>query len=417
MSVTAWKRTLTLLNIAALLGMAGTVYGYMQHRSYLEEPAAKHAFAPEKGAGGSTRYPSTDAIAIALGAPYVEPDKTATKIDTGPKVAATGPVMKDLFKITSAVAVEPPYDPNGPQPTLVIEFLKGGESKTIRLGQAIEGRLDDKRLYLGEIPVKYKFIGCRADKLNPYLYHFWFDVFCDGKNLQSLKWIGRPPEANLPKANPIDPDAPIYSTSETGSVTDVPGNAALIEVPEGPGAVGTGEVPDVIPTETPSGTTASEPDKTNGATDPKPKPSVIEPFEAPKDDHIWTTNDKGVYEVSERGLKDLRKKGFKGVLKNVKTKSYKGPDGKEGIRIARMGKSSPARGFGIREEDVILSINNRSVKNQRDAVRVVKDEINNRKKNILTARILRGGKEITLTFDTRDPKSRREAIDYAKRRR
>ena len=186
------------------------------------------------------------------------------------------------------------------------------------------------------------------------------------------------------------------------------------------GAVGTGELPEVTPTTEPNGNAASEPPnigKTDAA-DPKPKPTVIEAFVAQeKADDYWDVSDKGVREISARGLKNLREMGFKGVLKNVKTKSYKGPDGKEGIRIARIGKSSPARGFGVREEDVILSVNNRSVKSQRDAIRVVKDEINNRKKNILTVRILRGGTEITQTYDTRDPESRRAARDYARGRR
>ncbi|MEE8106578.1 MAG: PDZ domain-containing protein [Planctomycetota bacterium] len=421
MSITSWKRTLTLLNITAVLGMAGTVYGYMQHRSFLGEPAVKYAFAPEKGPGGNTRYPSTDAIGVMLGAPFVEPDKNPTKVDDGPKEAASGPKMKDLFQITSAVAMEPPYGEEGARPTLVIEFLKGGgEPKTLRLGNGIEGRFDPKRLYLGEIPVKYKFIGCRPDKNNPYLYHFWFDVHCDGKNLQSLTWIGQPPDPTHTYVDPLS-GAIVESSNEHGSVAMVPDNADLIPVPEGPGAVGTGELPDVAPTKEPNGKAAAEPPntgKTDAATAPKSKPTVIEPFVAQeKAKDYWDVSDKGVREISARGLKDLRDMGFKGVLKNVKTKSYKGPDGKEGIRIARIGKSSPARGFGVREEDVILSVNNRAVKSQRDAIRVVKDEINNRKKNILSVRILRGGKEITQNYDIRDPKSRRAARDYARGRR
>ncbi len=78
MPVSTWKRLLSLLNLAAVLGLAGTGYAFFQHRDYLSQPFQKPSFQID---GGNKGPPAgkTDAIAITLGRPF-EPAK---KIDGG----------------------------------------------------------------------------------------------------------------------------------------------------------------------------------------------------------------------------------------------------------------------------------------------------------------------------------------------
>ncbi|MCZ6787952.1 MAG: hypothetical protein O7E54_12400, partial [Planctomycetota bacterium] len=75
MPVSTWKRLLSLLNLAAVLGLAGTGYAFFQHRDYLAQPFQKPSF-QITGEGDGGGAPKTDAIAITLGRPF-EPVKKA----------------------------------------------------------------------------------------------------------------------------------------------------------------------------------------------------------------------------------------------------------------------------------------------------------------------------------------------------
>ena len=70
---------------------------------------------------------------------------------------------------------------------------------------------------------------------------------------------------------------------------------------------------------------------------------------------------------------------------------------------------SVADKFGLYPDDVIQKINGKKVSSKSQAINVVRNEIDVKKRKIIEVDILRNGKKVKKRYDTRDPEMRRAA--------
>ena len=186
MPVSTWKRLLSLLNLAAVLGLAGTGYAFFQHRDYLARPFQKPSFQIDGGNKGPP-IAKTDAIAITLGRPF-EPVKKAEG-SGGAQAEAKETILTALQRlgtIIDAVALEPPY--TDVHPTITFQFTADQKTKVLKLGEA----LVTKKKGPLNVPHQYQFIGCKLDRADPDVVYFWFRMRADGDDKQWLKWRAEP---------------------------------------------------------------------------------------------------------------------------------------------------------------------------------------------------------------------------------
>jgi hypothetical protein len=104
---------------------------------------------------------------------------------------------------------------------------------------------------------------------------------------------------------------------------------------------------------------------------------------------------------------DYLERNYEKILEETRTETYRDRD-VSGIRVVGIANASVANQFGIRKDDVIISINGAPVTNQSEAVDVVKKQLKG-KVNLITVKLRRAGREITKVYDTRDPATRRAA--------
>lgn len=390
MTVASLKRLLGLLNLAALLGLAGTAWGFYQHRRDVASPEKPVDFDPPVRSirGGET---SIEHLDMKLGR-YVDPSAVTRPAETAaaPKEEQIETVLEKLGTIRGAVVATPPYRES--QPTIIFEYRQkppGATSNTvvIRLHEALEMKPDPdpRRAAAGAlVPSRYKFVGCEPDPRNPGWTIFLFDMKCDGTDIQKARWKGD-----------------LEKKAIVAEAAGAPGPQPLA-----PGKIYIGPRPeDLPPAEKPL-----EPAPTVAAP-PPPSPGVqpVQPVTTNRvPDELFGEED-GVLAPTAEGIEYLKANQDR-ILEDVRTSDY--VDSRtgqpSGVHILRVPRNSAATRFGILEDDVVQAINGIPVRNRSQAINVVKDELRKNKTQIVV-QILRNGRQLTKTYDTRDPATRRAA--------
>ena len=382
MAVGTIKRLLALINIVAVLALAGTAWGFWQHRSALGQVPEPIDFAHEVQRGSDSLV-LIDSIAMRLG--RFPQAKEETRVDAPSTEEKIETVLEQYGTITSAVSIEGPYDKGPPFPAITFE-LKSGGTKTIRLGDALRTRpnSDPNLAKHFPVPLNFMFVGCEPVPGRPGWTYFLFDMNCDGKDIQKAKWKGD-----------VDRTQP----------TTAPGAASLPEHRSSPGLY----VGDGMPSKRkPAGSDAAKPAQLE----------PVAPVEPPTADSLYGPlfeEDGGTFAPTEEGVAYLRE-NYQKVLKDARMVTDRDPRTKRprGILIKSIRSNSVADKFGIRRDDVILKINDRKVTKQAQAVNVVKDELRKMRgttRHKIQVLILRNGRNKVLQFDTRDPDTRRRARD------
>jgi hypothetical protein len=393
MTVGALKRILVLVNVAAVLGLGGTAYAFLSHCSAMGQPYKPPSFTPPPVLPGARDVSKIDSIPMPLGR---YPVKTATPeaATVEEPTVALADALREYGEILQAFAFEGPYEEGGVQPSITFK-RKSGETVTIRRGDALETRPNPVRGREKHFPVphRYRFIGCEADPEHPGGFYFLFDMKCDGTDIQKARWR-REEESRAPREN---------AAIDIAASTDV----FLGEEPAEPVATAKAEA---RPEERPAAP---------AETAPAPEPPPVAPVPAPTpgfDEELFVEEDGRLGATQE--AVDYLRDNYQEILKDARTKSYVDPGSnrQRGIQVLSIARGSAANRFGIRPDDVILSINGRPVTRQAQAVNVVKEELR-QNKNVIEVKLLRNGETITKTYDTRDPATRRAARDATRNRR
>ena len=116
---------------------------------------------------------------------------------------------------------------------------------------------------------------------------------------------------------------------------------------------------------------------------------------------------RGVFTFTPDAVRHVRKR-YPVWLKQVRTVPLRDPaTGRPlGLLVKRVQPGSEVRRFGIRADDLVLSINGRPVTKQAQIVRIVKEELR-KKVRFIEAKIRRNGRIVVQRYDTRDPATRR----------
>lgn len=385
MSVGFAKRLLTLLNLAAVLALAGTGYGWWSHNSSLGKPWKEPDFGVPVKVSEQASV-GIDNIPMRLGTyPRAVAAPAAEEAEEAP-VENIQTALDKLGKIKSAVVAYPPYD--YARPAIVFEAnetLPGAQNKivTISLGQALvtKPHPDAHLAQWGErVPSRYKFVGCEPDPEHPGWTFFLFDMACDGTDIQKARWKGESEHAELPNATKGEGEG----LRETRILRGLgqPRPAAPEPPPETVEAVPAAPPP--VAGNVPRGTL----------------------FE----------DDGGAFAPTDEGIEYLRD-NYEDLLRDARTATYRDPSGnRSGVHILAIRRGSVASQFGILDDDVILKINGNAVSSQAQAVNVTKAELR-QKKRYIEVEILRNGRTITQRYDTRDAATRRAARDAVRNRR
>ena len=402
MSVGSIKKLLVLINVVAVLAIGGTAYGFWSHNKYMGEshdwPKFKSnpkVISEDIGRTGNTT--------MALG-------RFPKKVEqnTGPKPEEKKEKIEEfldrLGTITSAIVLYPTkvdsetgmlvYDPSAEtQPAITFKLKTGGGTLTLSLNEAIENRPHPEYGKNFPIPYAYKFIGCEPVEGDPTAVYFKFDMKADGTDIQKKLWKGDE------KANPLETaKGPL---SSDGALNVKTKHGLFIDE-----------------SEIARSKAAAEAKKKAAAA--KKKDPITEPVKVEPDQVLPTVKDgipselfeedSGTLGATREGAEYLEK-NWKKVIEEAKTTTYRNPDtGKaEGVLIRSIRSGSVAGKFGIYQDDVITHINGRSVTSRADAIKVVRNEIEQRKRKIIEVKLLRNGKPLAKRYDVRDPETRRAA--------
>ncbi len=375
MSIGFLKRALLFFNLLAIVVIAAAAWGFVSHRKTMQEAWEQPEYQPPVRAikAGDVR---TDAIGMPLGRFPQPKAKTGPVVTEAPKEDIQTALAK-LGVITSAVVAYPPF--KGTFPSIIFKFKDGRGTKTITLGEGLETRPHPVHGDIDPQPSRYKFVDCLWDEKTQSTF-FVFDMKCDGKDLQKTRWTGE-----------LDRTNRIMGQGE-GSKAQ-----AMVKGPKGRFLFISADA------EKNANAPAKDPDKTEviKAPDrPVVPPSDVPPTIYEERDGTWTPTDDG-----RRYLKD----NYEKVLKEARTETYKDASGRAaGVRIVSIRSGSVANQFGIRPDDVIVSINGKSVSKRSAAIKIVKDEVN-AGRNQIRVQLLRNGRSIEKQFDARDPDVRRAA--------
>lgn len=396
MSVGALKRILTLVNLLAVLGLGGTAYGFLSHRSAMATPQARPDFVPEPVRTQFRDQAKIDSVSMRLGR-FPEPREATQAAVEQPVEDKVEDAISKLGSIFSALAFVGPYTKGGLQPTITFK-LKNGNLLTICRGDSGEATPYPTALEVRPhpeianflIPVRYQFVGCEPDHEHEGGVFFLFDMKCDGTDIQKARWRGALPEEPAPGAPPT---AEAKGKSYFG---------------QGPSAV-------------------AETVQAGSRPEEKPAPVEIQPVEpapvAPPPSAAQGFQGE-IFEMEEGRLAptveavEYLRENYQDVLKDARTRDYVDPstNRKRGVQILFIERNSVANRFGLRRDDVILSINGRPVTSQAQAVNIVKEELR-ANKNVIEVKVLRDGDTIVNQYDTRDPATRRAARDAFRNRR
>jgi hypothetical protein len=380
MSIALWKSILGLAKTLAVIVILASGFLFWTHRQAMARPPDLPDFAPEVKA-----LPPPVARVTGLGIPlgrFQRAAETAAPMEQPKEEVRIEDEIQKLGSITNAIVMYPPY-PDGYGPALIFSYKQApGGSRTIRLGEALIEREnpEDKALPL---PHRFKFIGCERDPEHAGWTYFLFDMKCDGTDVQKARWRleTERTEAEPAKREASDAGTPV-STKQV-YIGPVPGTGA--------------RPPEPAKTEpAPVETVPVEPV-------PEPVPMVETPAGS------LFQEEEGAFAPTSEGIEYL-KDNYERLLEETRTQTYRDRDGRAaGIRIVGIASASVANQFGVRKDDVIVSINGAPVGTQSEAVNVVKGELR-KKARVITVKILRHGRVIEKRFDTRDPATRRAAM-------
>lgn len=445
MTVGSNKRILSILNVVAVLALASTGYAYVAHVGHLGDAPERPSFQPEAITGLGSLNVKIDSIGITLGQ-WIDAVETVevTKAPEQPKVALASLIAK-LGEISGAAVVYKPYPP---YPCILFKYHsapEGGDPlQSIGLGEALETRphRDPKLAARGFTePSKYRFVGCQPDPERPGWTWFVFDLDCDGVRFDRVHWKAEGDRMPLRIVKPREDPATrriLYSTkngniriyelgqdglpiSVGGPLPDIDGidfsktsgggGAGAEPVVGGADATGEGETGEGTAgqreTEAGEGESiaveARPPVRVTPAT--QLPVGVVRTDEGRRVTVFETSGD--VFRPTSEGFEYLRKNRER-LIKSVDAAPYRDrKTGKiKGLVIRRIKSGSGASAFGFYEDDVITHINDRPVTSREQAIRLVKNEINQRKARFITVRFLRDGQNLTKRFDARDPKLR-----------
>ena len=390
MTVGFLKRFLTLVNFAAILGIAGTAYGFYAHRQELGEEFKSPGFQtpPSQRRAQKSQAIRIDSTFIPLGQ-YPEPKTVDNKPVENKPVEKVETAIQKLGNIRDVIICYPPY--KGIKPTIHFEYHTkpaGLDSKLVPIviGEALQTKPHPDPAYQKygvRVNVAYKFIRCEPDPKDPHVTWFVFDVHCDGKSEQKARWVGDVPVA-LPKAG-----APVKKELVNEIIRPKNWREEL--------------------------------DKLKKARAKQPKDPKVKPIDPVKPPPVSKTPDRtdlfqdrnGTLETTEDGINYLRENHTE-LLKNAYTRPVK-----EGIQIRALGGRTKgvADQFGLMKDDVIQSVNGTRVRSKTQAVSVVKSLLNKKPPvRYIEVKVLRLGATKVLRVDARDPETRRRARDAFRNR-
>ncbi len=385
MNVGTLKRLLTLVNGAAILLLAGTAYGFIQHRNEMKEAVTSLDFvAPQRSREAISG--AIQAVDLRLGR-YKDPapkgpDKPAESEQ--PKVDVKTEIEK-LGVIKGAIVVEPPYTTVRPSITFEYHQLPAGSTtrmRTIALDEALEMQLSSNPQAAAAnilVPKRYKFVGCRRDA--EWVW-FRFDMKCDGIDIQELRWKGDTPGGAASVTDPKTAPKPEGPTSGKGIFIGDLSELDKPTPPRPPDAPAPDVVQPVVPAPAPA--TAGVPSR-------------------------MFDDENGTFSPTSDGVRYLRENQEK-ILDDVSTADYVDPRTREprGVLVRAVRSGSAASQFGILPDDVITAINGRPVASRVQGINVVKDELR-KGKTIIQVQLQRNGAPMTKSYNTQDPETRRAA--------
>ncbi len=387
MSISLLKRLLLLFNVLALVALGAAGYRYFQHRKTMEAAWRPPNFEPDVRQIGP-KVIRIEHINAALGRFPKKVEKKAEAKKEEPKRELES-VLARLGEIKTAIVVYPPYGGNI-RPALIFE-TKDGKKRILRLNEAIEGRRNPK-YYQDIIPVHYQFIGCEPDPDNPGATYFLFDMNCDGKDIQKAHWIGEKRKT------------PNMTDGERLTAGPINSKKALIGISE----------EELRASTKPKKTTgdASKPVEPGGKAIDRGPPKEGPIMTRAEPEVIFEEQAGGVFATTRESHEYLTK-NYNKLLKDAQTRVYRDPKtGRpKGLRVLRIARGSKANAFGIRSDDIILSINDRVVTDRKRAVIVVKKLLKEGAK-VLKVKIKRQGRVFDKRFDTRDPDTRAALRKY-----
>jgi len=394
MSIGFLKRLLLLLNVAAVLVLGAAAYGFYEHRKSMKQGDWRPpTFEPDvtKIGPNVVRIEHIDAP---LGRFPEEVEKKVVEKKEEPKEDIES-VLQRLGEITSAVVVYPPYDDEN-RPTITFK-LKSGKKRVLALNEALEERPHPKYpRYM--VPVRYQFIGCEPDPENPGADYFLFDMRCDGTDIQKMRWIGEDTGGTVTGGEALQA-SPVNDKKALIGISEEELRRSLEEDGKEESGGTDGDTPEPVE---PKGEPIDRGPPTEGP--------IMTQVEAP--DVIFDENRSGVF-VTTRESHEYLQKNYNRLLKDAQTRVYKDPDTRRpaGVRVVRIARNSKANAFGIRPDDIILAVNDRTVTDRERAVNVVKQLLKDGVK-ILRVRIKRQGRIIEKRYDTRDPETRAAIKEY-----
>jgi hypothetical protein len=387
MSIGFLKRLLAAAKLVAILSIVGAAYGYWDHHQDITGGWNAPDFRPPVRPT-LLKVSATGAIGMQLGRFQEEVPVDANAPVEEPEEEITDALSK-LGVITNAIVAYPPYVDARPAITFQFKETPPGSTsnlRTIRLGQALLERphpVADFAEAGYTVPYRYKFIDCEPDPENPEWTYFVFDMNCDGKDRQKMRW-------------------------KHEGEKKVEWKAATDGAPEGlKPIVGKG----VAVVDRRAREAADRPAETAPETEVVQPPEQVRPAPAPAafgPTHLFE-EENGALAVTDEAAEYL-KDNYQNILKDAVTQTYKKDGRASGVRVVNIRAGSMANEFGIYKDDVILSINDVTVTKQSQAVAVVKRELKKKPTpRYLTVRILRRGQTIVKRYDTRDPETRRRA--------
>jgi hypothetical protein len=374
MSVALWKTVLNLAKVAAVLVLVGSGLLFWGHSREMGTAWSAPDFSPPI-------LPSTGVVAqtkdlsLTLGRFQKERGPVEPVKKEEPKEEILHALAR-LGEIVGAIVIYPPYGEGDFVPAINFKWKMKpagttGDYRTIRLGEALIERVADGPT--GAVPLQYQFIGCEPDPEKPGFTFFVFDMKCDGTDIQKVHW-----KVEEEKAKTSEP-APVAAG---GVNTD----KMYVGPRSGP-------------------TRPEKPAEQVQPVAPAPLPPPVEVVQEPPSGTFF--EDEGGVLLPTREAVDYLERNYEKILEETRTETYRDRDVR-GIRIVGISSSSIANQFGIRKDDVVISINKTPVSTQSEAVNVVKSELK-KKVTLITVKLLRAGREVEKTYDTRDPATRRAA--------
>ena len=324
MSVGFLKRSLSLLNLAAVLLICGTAYGFWNHRGDMAGPWKEPDFVipVKKGGGAVARINNTT---IQLGR-YPKPAEVTQPTETEKPTEKIESVLAKLGKIVSAVVAYEPYAST--RPAIIFRLKRPKDKKsanlTLALNEALETRphSDPQLAQWGYTePARYKFVGCVRGE-DGYTY-FRFDMACDGKDIQKIRWAGEAESITLKAAKGGRHSGLVEVHQKGVRVRDLSKKRTrVVRQPE-----------------------TAQPDT------PKVEPVVRQPGDLRGE---LFDMEADTFAPTEEGVRYLRD-NYNDILKDARTTTYKDSNGRaKGVQITSIRRGSVANKFGLLPEDVIL---------------------------------------------------------------